>query len=246
MILASLSSHLKMKLLFVAPLSFLAAGVGLTALPRFHSWDCDKDSYPHSATNQSSKFEEMPAPDQVIIPEGESLEKVGIPMLRVAKLYEEYTGSRAIMTREIAGAEISLSMRGPLTKQEAGRFLRLILLGEGIAIIPIPDEDNIVRFVSSAPITSFGPVATIFYADDSELPEGNGLVVFRMDFKHLNPKNALKIFQAEVGKLSDSGAITAVPNESSLIITEKTSLIRQLCKIQERIDVKSSSANQEK
>jgi hypothetical protein len=48
------------------------------------------------------------------------------------------------------------------------------------------------------------------------------------------------VFQSELGAQTESGTIAAVPNETILIITEPTSLIRKMLEIKERIDVTES------
>lgn len=95
-------------------------------------------------------------PNQVIVASGESINEVNIPILRAAKLYEDYSGKRVIMTKEIAETELSFVMRGPLTNAEAARLFQQIVLSEGLAMIPIPDEADIVRLIPSGPITGGG------------------------------------------------------------------------------------------
>jgi type II secretory pathway component GspD/PulD (secretin) len=187
--------------------------------------------------DQSSKIAKKVDPDLVIVGAEESVNETDISVLRAAQLYENYSGKRVIMTNEIADRGISFSMRGPLTNAEAARFLQLTLLAEGLAILPLPDEVDVVRLIPSGPITSFGGVIREFLTEESQLPEDDQLVVFLMRFKHLKPEDGLKAIQAELGQLSDSGVIATVPNASSLLITEKASLIRQMIKIQKKIDL---------
>ena len=146
------------------------------------------------------------------------------------------------MTNNVAQSEVSFTMRGPLTNKEAARFLQLTLLAEGLAMIPIPGEPDIVRLVPSGPITSPNQVPKDFFDDEFKLPVDDQLVMFQMVFKYLKPDEALKVLQSSLGQLSASGTIAAVPNASSLIITENASLIRQMIKIQKAIDVPTSVA----
>ncbi|MDB4356148.1 hypothetical protein N9Z55_09635, partial [Akkermansiaceae bacterium] len=106
--------------------------------------------------------------------------------------------------------------------------------------IPIPEEPDIVRLVPSGPITSPNQVPKDFYDDEFKLPVDDQLVMFQMVFKYLKPEEAVKVLQSSLGQLSASGTIAAVPNASSLIITENASLIRQMIKIQKAIDVPTS------
>ncbi|HBF16265.1 MAG TPA: hypothetical protein DDW37_01425, partial [Verrucomicrobiales bacterium] len=179
-------------------------------------------------------------PNQIIVTANDSINEANILALKAAQLYEDFSGKRVIMTNNVAQSEVSFTMRGPLTNKEAARFLQLTLLAEGLAMIPIPEEPDIVRLVPSGPITSPNQVPKDFYDDEFKLPVDDQLVMFQMVFKYLKPEEALKVLQSSLGQLSASGTIAAVPNASSLIITENASLIRQMIKIQKAIDVPTS------
>ena len=179
-------------------------------------------------------------PNQIIVTANDSINEANILALKAAQLYEDFSGKRVIMTNNVAQSEVSFTMRGPLTNKEAARFLQLTLLAEGLAMIPIPEEPDIVRLVPSGPITSPNQVPKDFYDDEYKLPVDDQLVMFQMVFKYLKPEEALKVLQSSLGQLSASGTIAAVPNASSLIITENASLIRQMIKIQKAIDVPTS------
>ena len=176
-------------------------------------------------------------PNQIIVTANDSINEANILALKAAQLYEDFSGKRVIMTNNVAQSEVSFTMRGPLTNKEAARFLQLTLLAEGLAMIPIPDEPDIVRLVPSGPITSPNQVPKDFFDDEFKLPVDDQLVMFQMVFKYLKPEEAVKVLQSSLGQLSASGTIAAVPNASSLIITENASLIRQMIKIQKAIDV---------
>lgn len=181
-------------------------------------------------------------PNQVIVSATDSINEANILALKAAQLYEDFSGKRVIMTNDVAQSEVSFTMRGPLTNKEAARFLQLTLLAEGLAMIPIPGEPDIMRLVPSGPITSPNQVPKGFYDDEFQLPVEDELVMYQMVFKYLKPEEALKVLQSAMGQLSASGTIAAVPNASSLIITENASLIRQMIKIQKAIDVPTSVA----
>ena len=54
----------------------------------------------------------------------------------------------------------------------------------------------------------------------------------------------VRTFTTVIGQLGADGSITPVPNAGTVIITEKTSLIRRLIKLQETIDVSGQVATQ--
>lgn len=176
-------------------------------------------------------------PNKIIVTADDYIQKANYTALEAAQDYETYSGKRVIMTNAVALSEVAFTMRGPLTNAEAARFLQLTLLAEGLAMMPIPEEPDIVRLVPSGQITAPGQVPKEFYDDEYALPSEDQLVMYQMVFKYLKPEEALKVLQSAMGQLSPSGTIAAVPNASSLIITENASLIRQMIKIQKAIDV---------
>ncbi len=181
-------------------------------------------------------------PNAVAVPADGIMNKGNITALEAAQLYEDHSGKRVIMSNAVAQSEVSFTMRGPLSNAEIAKFLKLTLLAEGLAMIPVPEEPDIVRLIPSGPITGPGPVPKNFYVDEFDLPADDELVIYQMVLSYLKPEEALKVMQSSIGQLSASGNIAAVPNASSLIITENSSLIRQMIKIKKAIDVPTKVA----
>ena len=176
-------------------------------------------------------------PNALAIPATGNINEANITALEAAQIYEDHSGKRVIMSHAVAQSEVSFTMRGPLSNAEVAKFLKLTLLAEGLAMIPIPGEPQIVRLVPSGPITSVSAIPKDFYTDQYNLPVDDQLVSYQMPLNYLKPEEALRILQSSIGQLSASGNISAVPNASSLIITENSSLIRQMIKIKNAIDV---------
>lgn len=164
--------------------------------------------------------------------------------LEVAKIYEAHSGKKVIMETEMADQEVSFTLRGPLTNEEFAKFLQLTLVAEGVAILPVPGEEGIVRFIQSGPITSSWQHGSPKFIDEADLPEDDDQVVmYIMSFQNIAPEEGLRILQAELGAQTDSGSINAVANDSSLIIAERCSLVRKMIAIWRRIDVPSPLPN---
>jgi len=183
-----------------------------------------------------------PDPNAIKYPEGDGITEPNLTGLFAAQLYEDVTGKRVIMNAAISQAEVFFVQRGPLTNKEVADLLTKSLLGDGLAFIPDPIDPSIVRLAASGPITNPGGIPKAYINDEFDLPTNDQLVTYRMEFKFLKPEDALKIFQTALGQLSASGNISAVPNASSLLITENSNLISQMIKIQKDIDVATSIA----
>ena len=57
-----------------------------------------------------------------------------------------------------------------------------------------------------------------------------------MTLKYLKPEQAIAIFTKTVGPIGSYGSIAPVTNAASIIITEKTSVIRKLIELKSEID----------
>lgn len=180
-------------------------------------------------------------PDEMACGSDEFLTEANITVLEAAKIYEKHSGKRVIIANELAEKIVSFTLGGPLTNSDLAKFLQLALLAEGYAIIPIPGEEGIVRIVDSLPVNTLGSrLPNPRWFDEDELPEGDDIIMFVMKLEKMRPEAALEVFQSELGAQTESGTIAAVPNETILIITEPTSLIRKMLEIKERIDVTES------
>ncbi|MDB4532590.1 hypothetical protein N9202_00830, partial [bacterium] len=156
-----------------------------------------------------------------------------------AELYAKHTGKRVIITSQAKDIEAFFSQKGPLTHAEVAQLLEITLLAEGIAILPDPLNPGIVRMASVGPGTGTNWTPLQYIDDPLALPLTDQIVTYRMQFRNLKPEDALRVFQQVLGQSTPSGSITAVTNASSLIIKENSSLIRQLIKIKEDIDIAS-------
>lgn len=183
-----------------------------------------------------------PDPNAIKYPEGDGITEPNLTGLFAAQLYEDVTGKRVIMSSAISQAEVFFVQRGPLTNKQVADLLTKSLLGDGLAFIPDPLDPDIVRLAASGPINGTTTIPKEYVNDEFDLPTNDQLVTYKMTFKFLKPEDALKIFQTVLGQLSASGNITAVPNASSLMVTENSNLIRQMIKIQKDIDVATSIA----
>ena len=176
-------------------------------------------------------------PNALAVPAGEAIELPKADGIAVAAMIYEHSGKRVILTKATADTEVFFVQRGPLTNGEVMDLLSASLLLEGLAIIPDQQNPNIVRLLPSGPTQGLAGQALPYIDNEIDLPASDQLVTYRMTFNYLKPEDALTIFQSVVGQFGPSGKISAVPQASSLIVTENSALIRQLIQLKEDIDV---------
>ena len=158
---------------------------------------------------------------------------------RLAELYTEFTGRRVTVSNAAITAEFRFVQAGPITYGEAAELLKIAAVMEGFVFIPSgQNHDKLVYSQSvAAPTDEDLPVIT----DRADLPEGEQVVTYVMTLKYIKPDELVRAFTSIVKQFGNFGSIAAVPNASSVIITENTSLIRRLIELQETIDVPSQN-----
>ena len=158
---------------------------------------------------------------------------------RLAELYTEFTGRRVTVSNAAISAEFRFVQSGPITYGEAAELLKIAAVMEGFVFIPSgKNHDKLVYSQSvAAPADEDLPVIT----DRADLPEGEQVVTYVMTLKYIKPDELVRAFTSIVKQFGNFGSIAAVPNASSVIITENTSLIRRLIELQETIDVPSQN-----
>ncbi len=162
----------------------------------------------------------------------------------LAGLYRRYTGRRVIVTTAASTAEFAFvqeaSPQDPLTFAEAAELLRMAAILEGFSFSAHPQDPS----VDILTIATGGPrptnVKVDVYNESSVLPDTDIVITYVMTLSYIKPDQAVNIFTQVVGQFGAYGSISAVPNASAIVITEKASLIKSLIDLQKTIDVPGS------
>ena len=156
---------------------------------------------------------------------------------RLAELYTEITGRRVTLSNAAIAAEFRFVQQGPITYGKAAELLKVAAMMEGFVFVPSGENHDKLIFSQNSILPQNTEVPTI--TDAADLPEGDVLVTYVMQLKYIKPQEVTRTFQEVVKSFGSFGSISAVPNASSVIITENSALIRRLIELQETIDVPS-------
>lgn len=162
----------------------------------------------------------------------------------LAGLYRKYTGRRVIVSTAASTAEFSFvqeaSPSDPLTYAEAAELLRKAAVLENFVFVQHPQDPNLDILTISTGGPRPNNVNISVYNENTPLPETDVVITYVMNLNHIKPDQALNIFTQVIGQFGSYGSITAVPNASAIVITEKASLISSLVDLQRTIDVPGS------
>lgn len=167
------------------------------------------------------------------------------PVMDMLSIYELLTGVTLIKdTNILEGAPVSLATPKPVEKAEAVKLIEATLLTNGYAIVM--EEDG--KSARILPARNQGANAVQFshgvrfYTSAQDLPDGETIVSYFMKLDYMDPAEAAEIFSGHVG-LSVYGRITPVVTPPGLLITESSTVVKQLVSIREAIDLGDSGSS---
>ncbi len=153
-------------------------------------------------------------------------------ILEALSLYEKLTGKRIIRDSNLAGPELSLMIADPVSKKDAVSLLESTMLVNGYTLVPV-DEKTVKIIGPSRPPRMEG---LPLYQNPADLPpDGERLVSFYQPLHFLSPNEAINILQGVI-QINPYGSLVAVPNTSSIVITDKTPIIQKSLALLQIID----------
>jgi general secretion pathway protein D len=167
------------------------------------------------------------------------------PVSDLLNIYERLIAKTIVKdTTVFDGPQVSLVTPGDVDRTEAIRLIEATLLVNGYVIVAEPDL-NSVKVLFGGPrqggqSASFSEGIVIYSADDP-LPSGETLVGYYMELENISPETAATLFGNHV-VLNQFGRITPVTTPRGLLITESSSIIRQLIQLKKIIDVSAEDA----
>lgn len=167
------------------------------------------------------------------------------PVMDMLSIYELLTGVTLIKdTNILEGAPVSLATPRAVEKSEAIKLIEATLLTNGYAIVMEPDGKS-ARIL---PARNQGANAVQFshgvkfYTSAQDLPAGETIVTYFMKLDNVDPEAAGTMFSGHVG-LGVYGRITPVLAPPGLLITESSTVVKQLISIREAIDLPATAAS---
>lgn len=156
------------------------------------------------------------------------------PIQAIIPFYTQLTGKKLILDSALQGEQLRIISPQMLTKKDAIAFIEATLLLNGYAIIHI--DATTAKLINHGGGKSPTNNGLKVYNSLRDLPQNEEICHYVLPLQHLSAEQASKAFQ-QVIKLNTYGAMTAISNDSALIITENSITIRSICEIAQIIDV---------
>ena len=166
-----------------------------------------------------------------------SFQAVNASIDTILQQYEQLTGNILVKDSNLAAnaLPISISVPGPVPRSELVRLIESALLLNNYALIPGP-EPKTVKVININTGKNPRSEGVRLYASPIGLPEGEQIVSYFMPFKYISANEALTVFQTHILPRAYTSFVP-ISSAQALLITEDTSVIRQLIALQQLIDV---------
>src|SRR3984893_8896260 len=151
--------------------------------------------------------------------------------------YEQLTGKVLIKDSHLAAnaLPITISVPQPVRKSELVRLIEASLLLNNIVLVP-SQEANTVKVININTGKNPRSEGVRLYTGPESIPDGEQVISYYMPFKYISPTEALTVFQTHILPRAYTSFVP-INSAQALLITESTTVIRQLVALQELIDV---------
>lgn len=156
------------------------------------------------------------------------------PVNSILDFYEGLSGKRLIRDANLNGVPPISVNASNLSKDEELKLIEATLLLNGVTIVPIDQATaKVITGINNKNPRSEG---VKLYANAADLPSADQVVSYYMPLSYISPQEAQTIF-TQNAPVHTYGAYVMAPSAQAVILTENSSIIRQLIALKELIDV---------
>jgi general secretion pathway protein D len=151
--------------------------------------------------------------------------------------YEQLTGKVLIKDSNLSAnaLPITISVPQPVPKSELVRLIEASLLLNNIVLVPA-QEPNSVKVININTGKNPRSEGVRLFTGPESIPEGEQVISYYMPFKFILASEALTVFQTHILPRAYTSFVP-INSAQALLITESTTVIRQLVALQQLIDI---------
>lgn len=185
---------------------------------------------PAPPTNRTVTTAPAPTPAQEMV----TLQFPNSDVADVLRLYETLTAKRVVPDNFVQG-KVNIFLSKPVPKDEAIQIIETSLLMNGYSLVPAPPDIMKVIGQNRNPRSAGIPIVS----DLAEVPSGDHVISFLFKLQNADPQEVQQVLQAydPPGQGNVYAQFTALPKSSSILVTENSTVIRQLANIIDQLDV---------
>ncbi len=159
--------------------------------------------------------------------------------------YQELTGKTVIEDSNLSAnaVPITILVPNPVPREQLVRLIEAALLLNNYAFVPGPSE-NTVKVINLNTGKNPRSEGVRLYTTPDSLPEGEQIVSYYMPLSYISAQEALAVFQTHVLPRAYT-AFVPVNSAQAVVITENTSVIKELIALKQLIDVPPAATSTE-
>jgi general secretion pathway protein D len=186
-----------------------------------------------SAMNAQDSARKPPATEEPM----SSFQAINATVDTILMQYEQLTGKVLIKDSNLAAnaLPITISVPQPVPKSELVRIIEASLLLNNIVLVPA-QEPNTIKVININTGKNPRSEGVRLYTGPESIPDGEQVISYYMPFKYISATEALTVFQTHILPRAYTSFVP-INSAQALLITESTTVIRQLVSLQELIDV---------
>jgi general secretion pathway protein D len=166
-----------------------------------------------------------------------SFQAINASIDTVLMQYEQLTGKVLIKDSNLSAnaLPITISVPQPVPKSELVRLIEASLLLNNIVLVPA-QEPNTVKVININTGKNPRSEGVRLFTGADSIPAGEQVISYYMPFKYISANEALTVFQTHILPRAYTSFVP-IASAQALLITESTTVIRQLVALQQLIDL---------
>src|SRR6202043_1187476 len=166
-----------------------------------------------------------------------SFQAINASIDTVLMQYEQLTGKVLIKDSNLSAnaLPIPISVPQPVPKSELVRLIEASLLLNNIVLVPA-QEPNTVKVININTGKNPRSEGVRLFTGPDSIPAGEQVISYYMPFKYISANEALTVFQTHILPRAYTSFVP-INSAQALLITESTTVIRQLVALQQLIDL---------
>jgi general secretion pathway protein D len=166
-----------------------------------------------------------------------SFQAINASIDTVLMQYEQLTGKVLIKDSNLSAnaLPITISVPQPVPKSELVRLIEASLLLNNIVLVPA-QEANTVKVININTGKNPRSEGVRLFTGVDSIPPGEQVISYYMPFQYISASEALTVFQTHILPRAYTSFVP-INSAQALLITETTTVIRQLVALQQLIDV---------
>jgi general secretion pathway protein D len=181
-------------------------------------------------------------PNAEFNPGSGSLNFQNAPVNNILDFYEQQSGKHLVRDANLSAvAPININATG-LSKPDMLKLIQTTLLLNGVSLVPM--DDQTIKVITIGTNKNPRSEGIKIYANAADLPTDEEIVKYYMPLNYISPQEAQGIFSLDA-PTHLYGAYVPVQSAQAIVITENTSVVRELISLKELIDVPPATVTTE-